>query len=93
MSDFDARYQALQQRFVERSTGDLPALAAAANDPATPPEAIRMLVHRMSGAAGTFGYHDLSKLAGEVDDQLMAGVLDPAALRRLIEAVKRLAQT
>lgn len=91
MSDFDARYQQLRQRFVERSKGDLPILAAAANDPAgTDVDALRLTVHRMSGAAGTFGYPDLSVLAGEVDDQLITGFVDPAALRTLIAAVQAL---
>jgi HPt (histidine-containing phosphotransfer) domain-containing protein len=68
VSEFDESYRRLKQRFIERCREDLAAIGA---DPA--PARLRPVVHRLSGAAGTFGFHDLSILAGEVDDVLVEG--------------------
>ncbi|HYE43688.1 MAG TPA: Hpt domain-containing protein [Caulobacteraceae bacterium] len=92
MSDFDARYQDLRRRFVARSLADLPILEQAVQglEPVHP-ETLRMTVHRMAGAAGTFGYRELSDLAGEVDDRLMESDTPPAErLRALIAMVRSL---
>lgn len=91
MSGFDERYQALRTRFVERSRADLPVLLAAAAEPAGDVPALRMVVHRMSGAAGTFGFPEISRLAGEVDDQLIeTGSVDLDVLLALTRAVEGL---
>ena len=88
MSGFDERYDALKARFVTRCAGDLPVLERALTgsvDAAT----LRQTVHRLSGAAGTFGYHDLSRLAGAVDDRLVEGrKVSKADLKPLVEAVR-----
>lgn len=92
MSEFDDRYQALRRRFVERCRDDLAVLeaAVAGTDGA---DVLRATVHRLSGAAGTFGYPELSRLAGEVDDALIEdGRADAAQLSELIEAVRVLIQ-
>jgi HPt (histidine-containing phosphotransfer) domain-containing protein len=91
VSDFDARYQALRARFVQRCREDLPIIERAAAGEAVDPEALRMTVHRLSGAAGTFGYPELSGLAGAVDDELIErGEAGPRAIAALVEAVRAL---
>jgi HPt (histidine-containing phosphotransfer) domain-containing protein len=87
VSDFDAneRLNQLKQRFIERSRQDLVAIRAA-RDPAE----LRPVVHRLSGAAGTFGYSHLSRLAGEVDDVLVeGGAPSEAEMARLIAEIER----
>jgi HPt (histidine-containing phosphotransfer) domain-containing protein len=88
MSEFDDRYQALRRRFVERCREDLAVLeAAVAGTVAT--EVLRATVHRLSGAAGTFGYPELSRLVGVVDDALIEhGRADAAQLATLVDAVR-----
>lgn len=92
MSEFDERYEALRRRFVARCATELPILEQAAQglEPVHP-ETLRLTVHRMAGAAGTFGYEGLGRLAGEVDDLMMEQARPPtAALARLAEAVRAL---
>jgi HPt (histidine-containing phosphotransfer) domain-containing protein len=85
LSGFDENYERLKQRFLERSRQDL-AVIRAERDPAR----LRPVVHRLSGAAGTFGYHELSRLAGEVDDVLVeGGAPSEAELARLIAEIER----
>lgn len=88
MSEFDDRYQALRRRFVERCRLDLAVLEQAAAG-SVEAEVLRATVHRLSGAAGTFGYPDLSRLAGEVDDALIEhGRASDEALAELTDAVR-----
>lgn len=88
MSSFDERFEALRARFVRRCARDLPVLEAGLEDRADP-DALRSTVHRLSGAAGTFGYAELSRLAGAVDDRLVVGEIVPRAdLVQLVEAVR-----
>ncbi len=88
MSEFDDRYEALRRRFVERCREDLVVLEQATAG-AVEAGALRSTVHRLSGAAGTFGYLELSRLAGEVDDALIEdGKADAAQLAALVEAVR-----
>ena len=85
MSSFDENYERLKQRFIERSRQDL-AVICVERDPAK----LRPVVHRLSGAAGTFGYHELSRVAGEVDDVLVeGGAPSDAELARLIAEIER----
>jgi HPt (histidine-containing phosphotransfer) domain-containing protein len=85
LSSFDENYERLKQRFIARSRQDL-AVIRVERDPAK----LRPVVHRLSGAAGTFGYHALSRLAGEVDDVLvMGGAPSEAELARLIAEIER----
>jgi HPt (histidine-containing phosphotransfer) domain-containing protein len=68
LSEFDESYQQLRLRFLERTRQDL-VLIRAEHDPAK----LRPVVHRLAGAAGTFGFGALSRVAGEVDDVLVEG--------------------
>jgi HPt (histidine-containing phosphotransfer) domain-containing protein len=84
----DDRLAALKAKFLDRCRSDLPMLEAAAADPqAADVEALRFCVHRLAGAAGTFGYKDLSRAAGEADDEL---VLGRSPTRAQLERVIRL---
>lgn len=86
MSDAGDRFQALRERFLDRSAGDLDTLRHE-RDPA----ALRLVVHRLAGAAGTFGYPDISRDAGEVDDALVEGKDPPEdVLARLISGLEAL---
>ncbi len=90
MTDFNARFAELSARFIERSRGDLQAIEAALAEPASIDRAaLRAVVHRLSGAAGTFGFKDLSAAAGEADDRLMTAD-EPweADTRRLVEVLR-----
>jgi len=74
VSDPAARLEALRRRFVARCEEDLAVLERALAEPgAVEPGQLRFTAHRLSGAAGTFGYADLSRVAGEVDDVLVDG--------------------
>lgn len=89
--DFEARYQNLRQRFLDRCETDLPVLEAAAQEPESVDRAeLRERVHKLAGAAGTFGFPELSRIAGEADDALMAEWASFAReLADLVEAVRR----
>lgn len=92
MTDFDARYQVLRERFVERCRDDLAVLEQAQGG-GVAVEVLRATVHRLSGAAGTFGYPELSRLAGVVDDELiLSGLTDERTLAELVMAVRVLTQ-
>jgi len=87
---FDARLQALKQRFLLRSAGDLEVIERALSEPASVGrEELRQVVHRLAGAAGTFGYAELSRIAGEADDALVLNQADVGPeLARLAEGLK-----
>lgn len=70
MSSFDENesFRALRGRFLDRCRGDLEVIRSERD-----PERLRAVVHRLSGAAGTFGFKELSTEAGEVDDLLVEG--------------------
>ncbi len=88
MSEFDDRYQALRRRFVERCREDLRHLRTE-----TDPQKLRPVVHRLSGAAGTFGYGEIGADAGELDDALVEGREPPAdVLGRLIATLEALTE-
>lgn len=90
MSGFDERYHALRARFVERCAGDLRVLEEAQAG-GIEADVLRATVHRLSGAAGTFGYPALSELAGVIDDRLVEKLWPtPAELGALVEAVRAL---
>ena len=52
--------------------------------------AIRPVVHRLAGAAGTFGFPEISDIAIELDDAAVAGdPLAPGGVRQLLAALTR----
>ena len=84
--------RALKQRFLERCERDLVLVEQAMEDPAVTATAdFAGAIHKLSGAAGSFGYAALSDLAGLVDDELMAdGAPSQAALLALAEGLRSL---
>lgn len=75
-------------RFVTRCAEDLAVLEQARTG-GSDPEILRAIVHRLAGAAGTFGYPQLSELAGVVDDRLVENLWPtPGELDALVEAVR-----
>lgn len=87
---FDDRLQALKDRFLARSAGDLEVIEKArAEAQSVSREDLRQVVHRLAGAAGTFGYAELSRIAGEADDALVLNQADVSPeLTRLAEALR-----
>lgn len=82
-------FKALQARFIDRCRSDLELLTSGGDV-----SELRMLVHRLAGAAGVFGFADISDLAGRLEGQAQDGAaFDPtdmaalqAALRNLVDA-------
>ena len=80
MSDPMAAFRA---RFLDRCRAELPIL----RDPAHPD--FRKTVHGLNGAAGTFGFPDISAKAEPVDEALADGrPPDPADIEALITTVE-----
>jgi HPt (histidine-containing phosphotransfer) domain-containing protein len=80
----------LRQKFVLRSRADLAALLAHRSGEPLSPEVLYQLVHRLSGAGGTFGFPEVSAEAEAVEARLSAGG-DGAGteLDRLLAALSR----
>lgn len=90
MSEIDDALARLRQRFVARCADDLAELRRRSG--AAPDDDLVRLVHRIAGAAGTFGFADLSDRAKAAEDALVTGDAGrEAALAALIEALQRLA--
>lgn len=63
--------EALRLRFRTRCSADLEAVRVVLAEPARLPDnTFATAMHRLSGAAGSFGYGELSRLAAIVDDEL-----------------------
>lgn len=74
--------EALRLRFLARCAEDRAAIAEAAA--AGDAERLKHLSHKLTGAAGTFGFPDLSDAAKVVEDQLDLGETPtPASLQDL----------
>jgi HPt (histidine-containing phosphotransfer) domain-containing protein len=83
LTDFDESYRRLRERFLDRCRQDLEVIRVERD-----PERLRAVVHRLAGAAGTFGYSELSAEAGEVDDALVEGKTPSAeAMDRLVSRI------
>lgn len=81
---------ALRVRFLERCVGDLATIRSALrhNAPSDDPS-LSLIVHRLAGTAGTFGYWEISHLASPIDDLLQSGARPPCSqLEALAEALQ-----
>ena len=89
-ADPQAALEALRQRFLRRAAGDLALLLRyAAGDAA--PEEVRFAVHRLNGAAGSFGYPEVSAAASWAETDLPRDAApDPERLAALIAALRAL---
>ncbi|MCC7265770.1 MAG: Hpt domain-containing protein [Caulobacteraceae bacterium] len=73
--------QLLRERFLARARGDLAAVEAHLAGETLAFDNLRLLVHRLAGAGGTFGYLDISEAAGTAEDRLLTdGDLEPALI-------------
>ncbi|WP_411289351.1 Hpt domain-containing protein [Phenylobacterium sp.] len=73
----------LRARFLARAADDLAKLRGGLE-----PEAAGVLIHRLSGTAGVFGFDELSRLAGAVDDRRHAGQPDAAEMAALLRELE-----
>ena len=71
MSDFAVAFGGLKARFVERCADDLRALRDHLAGNPLDPGALRLILHRLAGAAGTFGFADVSRAAGAAEDAVL----------------------
>jgi HPt (histidine-containing phosphotransfer) domain-containing protein len=77
----------LKSRFIARSTDDLAGLRAHLDGARLDAATLRFTVHRLSGAAGTFGYAKVSQAAGQAEDDLLDQPENAdASLRKLVES-------
>ena len=63
----------LKARFLDRCVGDLERLDRLLERSALDGDEMQGLVHSLAGAAGTFGFPDISAAAGECDDAFAQG--------------------
>lgn len=88
MSDVAAAMDTLRARFLARSKDDLAALRLWSSAGAAPDDDHHRILHRLAGAAGTFGYAAISDYAKAVEDQVVSGRSgDGADLAALIAAL------
>jgi HPt (histidine-containing phosphotransfer) domain-containing protein len=83
---------ALRARFVARCRNDLEVLTELAGDPTRiQDETVRLTLHSLAGSAGTFGFAEISRLAGLLDEAVREGSpLDPSVLAELVGALRAL---
>ncbi|MFN4297713.1 MAG: Hpt domain-containing protein [Brevundimonas sp.] len=79
----------LRVRFLDRCVGDLERLDDLAARGDLDVDEMRDLVHSLAGAAGTFGFPEISAAAGECDDAFAQdGAPDLAGVKRLAAAIR-----
>ena len=79
---------ALRLRFAERARADADALEEALLSP--PGGAVEPLVHGLAGAAGIFGYAEISEAARAIDSAFGRGdAPSEASVRALIALIRR----
>jgi HPt (histidine-containing phosphotransfer) domain-containing protein len=85
-----AHLEALKLRFLERCSSDLGVLEQLLCAPeAVSTTELKTLVHQMAGAAGAFGFPQLSELAMRLDNQLSTGKpLSRDHVQALIDALR-----
>jgi HPt (histidine-containing phosphotransfer) domain-containing protein len=89
VNDAEDRLARLRLRFLDRCVEDLAALKPLVGRVPLDREAARWVVHRLAGAAGTFGFGELSRVAGEADDGLLAKDAPDPDLTPLIREMER----
>jgi len=86
-------FQALRARFRVRAGEELAQLEVMTATSSDSME-LRRLVHNIAGAAGTFGFPELSHAAMAIDDDYTAGTVPrPEAFQRLATALSLAAST
>jgi HPt (histidine-containing phosphotransfer) domain-containing protein len=72
LTDVRDALERLRQRFRGRAAADLEDLRKWSADPVAHKGELHALIHRLAGAAGTFGFDRLSELAAKAEDELVA---------------------
>lgn len=89
-ADPTAALAGLRRRFLQRAAGDL-GLILGYRTGETSLDEVRFAIHRLNGAAGTFGFSEVSTAASRVETAWPAGAgPDPERLDRLIAALRAL---
>lgn len=89
-ADVQAVLEGLRRRFLQRAAGDLALLLRYVEGDATLEE-VRFAVHRLNGAAGSFGHPEVSTAASWVETEWPAGgAPDPERMQALISALRAL---
>lgn len=79
MTDVGEALERLRERFVARAAADLGDLRRWRSDPVAHQKDLLSLLHRLAGAAGTFGFHRLSEVAAKAEDALVTDAPDRLA--------------
>jgi HPt (histidine-containing phosphotransfer) domain-containing protein len=88
VNDVEAAIGTLRTRFLARSRDDLRTLRQWSKGGARGDDAHHRILHRLAGAAGTFGFQEISARAKAVEDELAEGrAATGPSLRALLEAL------
>jgi HPt (histidine-containing phosphotransfer) domain-containing protein len=83
MTELEAHFEMVRERFRTRLAGRLAALQAASRDRTEAPSdegvlaTIKRLAHDLAGAAGTFGFAELGEVAATLERAVMRALLSP----------------
>jgi HPt (histidine-containing phosphotransfer) domain-containing protein len=79
----------LKARFLNRCVGDLERIEHLLGRGVLNADELQGLAHRLAGAAGTFGFPEISAAAGDCDDAFaQGGAPDRVAVARLVATMK-----
>ena len=83
----------IRKRFTERCHGDLERLrelrsSGAYREHTEALSALTMIAHSLAGAGGTFGFHEISSRAFELESLLLEGKVDDRATAALDELIR-----
>lgn len=90
-ADFAAAFEGLQQRFLRRAATDLEELLHYRSGRDGDANALKFIVHRLAGAAATFGFQEVSFAASSLEaDWQSRNEIDPTGLDALIAELRKL---
>ncbi len=94
MNDLQEKLRAVKQVFLARTREEYTTLRRHQQMRDLPRDELRRIIHRLSGSAGFFGYPDIGRMAGLIDEELADGAADdqidlPRLLAALGEIVDR----
>ena len=93
----DEDFDTLRRKFLSSAAARLEAMGDALNRLSRPPPApetedplgiLKSESHKLRGSGATFGYPEISRVAGEMEDYLEGSGSDVAVLGRLIDALR-----
>jgi HPt (histidine-containing phosphotransfer) domain-containing protein len=89
--DFEAALAGLRARFLSRAADDFAVLRRWSDAGAAPGAQQAHILHRLAGAAGTFGFEDLSACAKRAEEALASGAGSPE-MRMLLDRLAHVVQ-